>query len=171
MMIQSSSTQTPDKTLAQGTLGTLLRHLTDLLESAVEQSYVDSGLDYRPRFTPIVRALMNLGPSSLRAISVHAGITHSAVSQTVAEMVKREWLTSAPGKDARELVVSLSDKANAAVPILKRRWAATNAASDSLDQELSSPLFAVLREAIQHLEERPFADRIAEAVQKLEVEG
>jgi len=170
-MTHPTSLRSPDKTLAQGTLGTLLRHLTELLESAVEQSYTRSGLDYRPRFTPIVRALLDLGPTSLRAISVHAGITHSAVSQTVAEMVKRGWLTSAPGKDARESVVSLTEKAEAAVPILKCHWAATNAASESLDQELSSPLFAVLREAIQHLEERPFGDRIAEAVQTLEEKG
>ena len=148
---------------AQSTLGTLLRHLTELLESAVDQSYALSGLDYRPRYTPIVRAILELGPTSLRAISFHAGITHSAVSQTVAEMVKNDWLTSTPGADARERIVALSKKAEAAEHILRGQWSATNAAAETLDQELSTPLSGLLREAIEQLNRRSFGDRIEDA--------
>jgi len=170
-MIQSSTGRSDGKTPGQGTLGTLLRHLTDLLDSAVEQSYERSGLDYRPRYTPVVRALLELGPTSLRAISGHAGISHSAVSQTVAEMVKNDWLRSAPGSDARERIVSLTPKAEAAIPVLKRHWMATNAAAETLDEELSAPLTDVLREAIERLGNRPFGDRIAQANSELEVNG
>ena len=32
-------------------LGTQLRHLIELLDGAVQQAYVDAGLNYRPRYS------------------------------------------------------------------------------------------------------------------------
>ena len=47
-------------------LGTLLRRLLDLLDGDVQRAYDELGLDYRPRYTPVVVALLDLGPSSIR---------------------------------------------------------------------------------------------------------
>ncbi len=52
-------------------LGTLLRHLLELLDGDVEQAYAELGLDYRPRFTPVVRALLESEPRSIRDIANH----------------------------------------------------------------------------------------------------
>ena len=145
------------------TLGTLLRHVIDLLDGAVVEAYARSGLDYSPRYTPVVRALLDLGPAPIRAISGRAGITHSAVSQTVAQMAKRRLVSLKAGGDKRERIVSLTARAQAMVPDLERHWAATNAAARSLEAELASPLSDVLREAIAALERRPFAARIEAA--------
>ena len=38
-------------------LGTQLRHLIELLDGDVAQTYANAGLDYRPRFTPVMRVL------------------------------------------------------------------------------------------------------------------
>jgi DNA-binding MarR family transcriptional regulator len=154
---------TPKPALTDPTLGTLLRHLIELLDSAVAETYADSGLDYRPRYTPVFRALLTLGPSSILAISRHARITHSAASQTVAEMVKRGWLRVGKGPDARQRIVALTGKADAATQILRRHWAATNSAAHELDRELSAPLSDLLRETIGALERRPFLERIKSA--------
>lgn len=143
------------------TLGTLLRHLTETLDGAVEQAYKSLSLDYRPRYTPIMRTLLELGPASIRTISLRAGITHSAVSQTVSQMAKHGLVTLRPGGDARERIVTLTAAAKAMVPALKRQWAATSAAARTLDEELSMPLSQLLREAIEALEERPFSERRA----------
>lgn len=153
--------------LPSSTLGTLLRHLVDILDGAVEQSYKRSGLDYRPRFTPIVRALIELGPSSIRTIELHVGITHSAVSQTVSQMRKHGLVSFRSSGDARERIVYLTPKAEAMVPALKTHWAATNAAAKRLDRELSMPLTELIGEAIRALERRTFIERIDQAaVQK-----
>ncbi len=149
------------------TLGTLLRHLVDTLDGAVEQAYARSGLDYRPRYTPVVRALIDLGPVSIRAISRSAGITHSAVSQTVSQMAKQGLVSLQSGGDARERIVALTPAAEAMIPALERHWAATNAAARALDEELSAPLSNLLGEAIAALERRPFAERIDQAAAKL----
>ncbi len=143
------------------TLGTLLRHLLDLLDEDVEAVYRGLGLDYRPRFTPIVRVLMDAGPSSIRSIAQVAGVTHSAASQTVAEMSKRGLVETAPGKDARDRVVSLAPKALKMMPQLKSCWDATNAAAAELDRDLGIELGAVLGHAVAELERRPYLDRIS----------
>jgi DNA-binding MarR family transcriptional regulator len=154
--------------LTNSTLGTLLRHLIEMLDSAVAQTYDNSGLDYRPRYTSVFRALLDLGPSSILAISLHARITHSAASQTVSEMAKRGWLRVRKGPDARERIVALTGKADDATQLLRRHWAATNSAATALDRELSAPLSDLLRETIAALERRPFIDRIKSAAAGLE---
>ncbi|WP_129648030.1 MarR family winged helix-turn-helix transcriptional regulator [Peristeroidobacter agariperforans] len=142
------------------TLGTLLRDLIEKLDGAVERSYVDSGLDYRPRYTPVMRALLESGPASIRSISRAAGITHSAASQTVAQMVEKGLVQLEPGGDARERIVVLTPAAKAMIPKLKRHWSATNEAARMLDSELSVPLSDVLKEAIDALDRASFTQRI-----------
>lgn len=148
------------------TLGTLLRHLLEKLDGAVEESYTQAGLDYRPRYTPIVRALLASGPASIRAISRNAGITHSAVSQTVAQMIERGLVRFESSGDARERIVALTPAGNAMVPQLQKHWQATNSAAEMLDAELSMPLSDLLREAIEALDRKPFARRIGAAAAK-----
>ena len=154
-------------TPSPATLGTLLRHLIEILDGSVEEAYAQSGLDYRPRYTPVVRALLELGPASIRTLSLHAGITHSAVSQTVAQMAKHRLVKLSPGEDGRERIVALTAKAEAMLPALERQWAATNVAANELDAELSFPLSALLREALGALETRSFSERIDQASKRL----
>ncbi len=142
------------------TLGTLLHHLIELLDGDVQAAYTTAGLAWRPRYTPVLRGLMSLGPASIKALALKIGISHSAVSQTVAQMVKDDLVELKPGADARERIVALTPKAQAMVPALQRQWAAVNAAADALDAELSAPLSGVIREAITALNQRSFGQRI-----------
>ncbi|QSQ21683.1 winged helix-turn-helix transcriptional regulator [Pyxidicoccus parkwayensis] len=149
------------------TLGTLLRTLIEQLDGAVEQAYQSAGLDYRPRYTPIIRTLMAQGPVSIRAIAQQAKVSHSAVSQTVSQMVNAGLVELQPGADARERIVALTPRARTMLPALERQWAATNAAAEQLDKELSAPLSRVLAEALQALEREPFDARLEKAAAKL----
>lgn len=145
------------------TLGTLVRNLLELLDREVEAAYAASGLAWRPRYTPILRALLRLGPTSIKALALETGVSHSAVSQTVSQMSKDGLVALTPGADARERIVVLTAKTGTLVPALQRQWTATNTAADQLDAELSVPLTGVLREAIAALNERPFGERITAA--------
>ena len=146
------------------TLGTLLRHLIETLDGAVAEAYAADGLAYLPRYTPVMRALLALGPSPLRAIATHAGISHSAVSQTVAQMVRAGLIALRPGADARERIADLTPAGRRMVPALRRHWDATARATRSLDADCSAPLSQVVREALAALDRRPFSDRIAAAL-------
>ena len=148
-------------------LGTLLRHLVELLDGDVEQAYRDLGLPYRPRFTPVVRALMESEPRSIRDIADHSGLTHSAVSQTVAEMSRAGLVSLVWDKaDGRARLARLTERCRGMLPRLKRQWDATNSAADGLDQELSGSLREVVTEAIAALERSPFRKRIEKRMKR-----
>lgn len=149
------------------TLGTLLRHLIEILDGAVEQAYRASGLDYRPRYTPVVKALIALGPVSIRTLSRQAGISHSAASQTVSQMARAGLVDLSVGLDGRERIVALTPRAQAMLPAVTRQWRAVNAAADRLDAELSAPLSRLLVETIAALERQSFGDRIDQAAARL----
>jgi DNA-binding MarR family transcriptional regulator len=143
-------------------LGTLLRHLVELLDRDVEQQYRRLGLQYRPRFTPVMRALVELDAASIGSIARHAQLTHSATSQTVVQMERANLVRVEAGADARERVVCLSRRALNLLPQLKRIWAATRKAQIGLERELAAPLTPLLRQAIDALQCKSFDDRIAD---------
>lgn len=144
-------------------LGTQLRHLIELLDGDVAQAYVEAGLSYLPRYTPVMRVLAAQQTATIGQIARAAGITQPAATQTVARMHREGLITVEPGQDARQRLVRLSAKGSALMPQLQACWAATKAAADGLDAELPVPLSKCLADAIAALERRPFAARIRAA--------
>lgn len=147
-------------TSRDATLGTLLRSLIDALDGDVERAYADAGLDFRPRFTPVVRALAAEGSLRIKDLAARVGLSHSALSQTVGQLLARGWVRLEAGADARERVAALTPQALAALPKLERTWAAAALAAGSLNAELGIDLEDVARQAIEALRRRPFLDRI-----------
>ncbi|GAA3444174.1 MarR family transcriptional regulator [Planomonospora venezuelensis] len=151
-----------------GILGTRLRHLLDLLDADIAAVYADLGLEgFRPRFTVVVRALAACGPSSIRDLARAIGVTHSAASQTVAQMGRAGLVAVAPGEDARRRIVRLTPEAEALVPVLEAEWAATAAAAAELEAELSFPLSRLVDEVLDALARRPMRERITAAAPDL----
>ena len=145
-------------------LGTQLRHLIELLDGAVAQSYVDAGLAYRPRYTPVMRALMQLEPSTIGQIAELAGITQPAATQTIALMIKEGLISAQAGPlDGRQRLIRLTGLGREMLPKIQACWRATGAAADSLDAELDAPLTLAVAKAVAALESKPFGARIAEA--------
>ncbi|HEU5332972.1 MAG TPA: MarR family transcriptional regulator [Actinocrinis sp.] len=151
---------------SSGVLGTRLRFLFDQLEAGVAAVYTDLGLPgFRTRYNPIVRVLTQAGPRSIRDLAAAIGVTHSAVSQTVAQMAKDDLVTLAPGQDARQRIVSLTPKAEELLPLLEAEWDATLAAAEEFDAELPFPLTRLVEAALEALDRRPMHDRIAARLQ------
>ncbi|WP_433012553.1 MarR family winged helix-turn-helix transcriptional regulator [Kribbella sp. CA-294648] len=146
----------------EGAIGTRLRHVLELLDGDVAKVYQDLGLaEYRPRFSPVVRTLVAEGPLSIRALATAVGVTHSAASQTVAQLNRAGFVTLEPGTDARQRIVHLTDKTRELLPVIEAEWQATSAALAELDEELSVPLGQLLKEVVAAVERRPFHQRIA----------
>ncbi|HUZ55445.1 MAG TPA: MarR family transcriptional regulator [Streptosporangiaceae bacterium] len=144
--------------------GTQLRHALELMDADVAGVLDDLGLtDYRPRFSPVVRALVALGPLPIRELARAVSVTHSAASQTVAEMSKRDFVVLEPGKDARQRVVHLTERTRKALPLIQAEWAATNSAAEELDAELPFPLGELVPAIAAALERKPFRQRIVES--------
>lgn len=142
-------------------LGTQLRHLLELLDGDVMKVYDELGIsDLRPRYVPVVRALRDHGPLSIRDVATKLRVTHSAASQTVNQMAKDGLVELRPGTDARQRIAHLTPKAEALIPVMDAEWDATEAAREQFDGELAYPLSTLVAEAIALLERRPFHERI-----------
>ncbi|TDB78064.1 MarR family winged helix-turn-helix transcriptional regulator [Micromonospora sp. KC723] len=149
-------------------LGTRLRHLLELLDHDVAAVYAGLGLPgFRPRYAPVLRTLVDTGPASIRALATATGVTHSAASQTVAQMARDGLVTLAPGADARQRVVRLTARARSLLPALDAEWAATAAAAERFEAELSYPLSRLVDEAVAALRRRPMRQRIADVAPHL----
>jgi DNA-binding MarR family transcriptional regulator len=146
-------------------LGTRLRHLLDVLDRDMAAVYADLGLAdvVRPRHVAFIRALAADGPRSIRDLAATVGVTHSAASQTVAQMVRQNLVTLTPGGDARHRIVALTPDADRLLPTLDAEWTATAAAATALEAELSMPLSALLGEVFDALARRSMRERIADA--------
>ncbi|MFI2722376.1 MarR family winged helix-turn-helix transcriptional regulator [Streptomyces collinus] len=146
-------------------VGTLLRHVLELLDGDVAAVYEEQGMaGYRPRFSPVVRALVAQGPLSVRDLAEAIGVTHSAASQTAAQMARAGLVTHTPDPlDARRRLVGLTAEARSLLPRIEAEWEATATAMAELDAELSMPLGELLAEVAQAVGRRPFRERVAAA--------
>jgi len=146
-------------------LGTQLRHLIELLDDGVSQANDYAGLDYRPRYTPVMKALAGGAALTIGQLADAARISQPAATQTVAVMARDGLVDVAAGEaDARQRVVALSAQGRALLPTLQRAWRATDRAAASLDAE--SGLLQAVAAALSALDREPFARRIAAALQQ-----
>ncbi len=144
-------------------IGTQLRHVLEILDDEVADTYRYLGLpEYRPRFSPFVKALVTSGPMSIRELAEAIEVTHSAASQTVAQMERSGFVALRPGNDARQRIVRLTPKAEAMIPIIEAEWRATSRAMADLDAELAVPIAEMLRNILTRLEERSLGQRMLE---------
>lgn len=93
------------------------------------------------------------------------GLSHSALSQTVSQLVARGWIRLEAGADGRQRIAALTAQGAADLTKLKPIWVATAHAAASLDADLGVDLEAIACQALEALHRRPFRERIADAVQ------
>ena len=145
------------------TLGTQLRNLLELLDGAVEQSYVDTGLSFRPRYTPVTKALMAQEPLTIGDIADVAHITQPAATQTIALMIKEGIVTAEAGSDGRQRLIRFATAGRDLLPGIQACWQATALAAATLDDDLGMSFSGVLDKLTAALEAKPFGERIAAA--------
>ncbi len=145
-------------------LGTQLRRLLELLDGDLEKLYREQHAFYKPRYTPVMKALAAGEPKTIKDIASRSSISHSAASQTIARMASLGLVELGVEGDRRYRTVHLSPAGRELLPWLERHWQATQAAADALDQELAFPLSRLLAETISRLEAISFKDRIANHV-------
>ncbi|MGW5740028.1 MarR family winged helix-turn-helix transcriptional regulator [Amycolatopsis sp. NPDC003861] len=140
-----------------------MRHVLEVLDGDIAKFLADIGLDdYRPRYSPVVRALLARGPLAIRDLAGEMRVTHSAASQTVAQMSRAGFVSLEPGADARQRIVSLTPRTRELLPLIEAEWTATTEATEALEAELPYSLRALLDALTAALERKPFRERIGE---------
>ena len=143
-------------------LGELLRYLSELVDQGAEAHYRALSLTYRPRFTPVLRALA-AGAETVSDITATTHLTQGAVSQSVALMVADGLLLRKPMEDARKSGIRLTPKGKALLERLQPHWKITFSAIDGLEAEIGFPLRQALAAAAAALERSGFDERLAAA--------
>ena len=142
------------------TIGLLLRRLTEALDGDVSSVYQDQEVSFSPRYFPIFRALLREDSQSLRDLASATGLTHSAISQTSAQMRAAGLIELVRGQDGRERHATITPFGRAQLAILEPVWAAIEQAADDLDQELGFAFGTALEQMLAVLGKQPFRDRI-----------
>ena len=148
-------------------IGELLRHLLDLFDRDAERIYarLGLGLDYRARYTPILRT-MDGGPLSITELQQRIRITQGAVSQTVKLMEAEGLLWRVESEDRRARKVALTEKGAALRRRLLEEWNLHLAVIAELEAEIGLPLRDHLMQAIAGLERESFERRIEKVRQR-----
>lgn len=143
-------------------LGELLRYVGELVEHGAEEHYRTMSLNYRARYTPVLRALQ-AGALTVTDITARTHLTQGAISQTVA-LLEGDGLISRHGvTDGRKSGIQLTAAGQALVEKLEQHWLATFAAIAHLEDEIGHPLRQALEHAAQALEREGFSSRITAA--------
>jgi DNA-binding MarR family transcriptional regulator len=130
------------------------------MDDQLGELYAELGIrGVSTRFSMAVMFLEE-GPLSIRDLAERCGVTHSAMSQSVAAMRAAGLVTTEPGADARSRQVALTAEGRRLAPSLWREWYATEAAVAELDAELSVPLARLAAELADALDRESFADRV-----------
>ncbi|SDR86592.1 MarR family winged helix-turn-helix transcriptional regulator [Actinopolymorpha singaporensis] len=139
-----------------------LHLLLAAMDDEIAALYAERGVTgIRPRFTrPLIR-LGREGPMTIRALSDALGVSHSAMSQTVAALRREGFVRSTPGADARTREVAVTPRAREVLPFLEAEWRATERAVADLEAEIPYALSQVVRDLEAALARRSFRDRIA----------
>lgn len=137
------------------------------IDEAIATLYRDNLLTgVRPRFSMSLIGLADHGPLTIRDLADFTGVTHAAMSQSVKVMRSAGLVETETGKDARSVIIRLSDKGRSVVPFLEAEWDATEAMLAELDAELPYPLTKVVADIREKLTAEPMRDRLNRHIRK-----
>ncbi|MCV2218960.1 MarR family winged helix-turn-helix transcriptional regulator [Thauera sp. Sel9] len=151
-------------------LGELLRYVGELVEQGAEAHYRTMGLNYRARYTPVLRAL-HAGAQTVTDVTARSHLTQGAISQTVALLEADGLVSRHAVDDGRKSGIRLTAAGLALVGELELHWAAIFAAIARLEEEIGHPLRRALEDAAQALAREGFPARIAAAKAGLSIGG
>jgi DNA-binding MarR family transcriptional regulator/predicted GNAT family N-acyltransferase len=137
-------------------LGSRLKSLSERLYDAADAVYRAQGSPMQARWLPVLRLLMERGPTTVGDIARQIGQSHSAVSQLAAKLTRAGWLRTVDDRlDRRRRVLSLTPKAEAALKALRPTWRAVRDTVQARLGETGIDLLAALDVLDNGLTERP----------------
>src|SRR4051794_3469029 len=121
------------ETLEKPGLGELLRYVSELVEQGADEHYRSLGIEYRPRFTPVMRALA-AGAETVTEVTSQTRLTQGAVSQTVKLMDGAGLVERYSLPDGRKSGLRLTAGGKDLLRLLEPHWEATFAAISALEE-------------------------------------
>lgn len=146
-------------------LGTLavaarLQRLADTIRRDGALVYKDHGIDFEPKWFPVVYVLNEKGPTSVVDLAEEVGIAHPSVIQLVKELEMKKLVKSAADKkDGRKRLLSLTPAAVSLVKKMKPVWKKIRRAVEEM-VETENNLMKAMQETESQLKEEDFYTRV-----------
>lgn len=147
--------------------GTRLRRLSERLDRDVRELYRLNGIDFEPSWYPVVIALAEIGPMSVGDLAARMRITHAAVSQIRAKLLKAGLVrVRADVEDQRRQMLQLTEKGRALVNRLRPLWAAIAQSTERLCRDHAPEILAQLTAIDVALDQRSLLERVTETTDR-----
>lgn len=137
-----------------------LQRLADTIRRDGVQVYKDHGIEFEPKWFPIVYVLYEKGATSVVDLATEVGIAHPSVIQLVKELEAKKMVKSAPDKnDGRKRLLSLTPTAVTLVKKMQPVWKKIEAGAAELVQK-ETKLMKAIEEAEVELKKENFYQRV-----------
>jgi DNA-binding MarR family transcriptional regulator len=137
-----------------------LQRLADTIRRDGVIVYKDHGIDFEPKWFPIVYVLHEKGPTSVVDLAAEVGIAHPSVIQLVKELEAKKLVKStADKKDGRKRLLSLTPTAVKLVTKMKPVWKKIRKAVEEMT-ETENNLMKAMMETEERLKQESFYQRV-----------
>ena len=156
----------PDQDLLDSSYYRPLFKLLHALDQEIEKLYTSRGKSVRSRSVGPLISLSRFGPMSVKDLAIDREVSHSAMSQTVTALTREGLVRVDPGEDARTRIVSLTPAGEEIAPLVRAEWRSTESVLRALDDETAQPIMRAVKAINAALAERPFDERLEEALEQ-----
>lgn len=139
-------------------ISTRLQRLAESLRRDGTQIYQHFGIEFEPKFWPVLYTLSKKSPLGILDLANEIGYAHPSVIALVREMEQKKWIRSVKDKsDSRRRLLSLSPLALELVAQMEPVWAVIKAALEEIC-EGETPLLRAIEEVERRLAQESFSD-------------
>ena len=147
--------------LGELALGSRLRRLSDYIMKEGKEVYQANDVDFEPRWFPIFYLLSREKSLSVVEIAERLGITHSAVSQTIKEMIRMGVIITRNHKsDKRKKSLMLSSLGESLLLKMEPLWNDIATTFNNMVREHTHHLIAAIQEMETSFNHESFAERV-----------
>jgi DNA-binding MarR family transcriptional regulator len=137
-----------------------LQRLADTIRRDGVLVYKEYGIDFEPKWFPVVYVLHEKGPTSVVDLAAEVGIAHPSVIQLVKELEAKKLVKSAADKtDGRKRLLSLTPAAVKLVKKMKPVWKKIHAAVEEM-VKTENNLMKAMMETEAQLKQESFFQRV-----------
>jgi DNA-binding MarR family transcriptional regulator/ribosomal protein S18 acetylase RimI-like enzyme len=139
-----------------------LRRLTERITQDVVNIYKEFNIDFEPRWFPVFYLLSRKGSLSIMEIASILGISHPAVNQIAAELVRHGLVKSMKHEtDKRKRMLTLTAAGRELLPTLEAIWDGVHIAAKEMLYETGEDVLAVIQKMEAALDREPILSRYA----------
>ena len=159
------------ESLGELALASRLKRLSERLMADVGRLYRERGLAFEPRWFLLFFELGRCGPLSVTDLAGRIGVTHPAVNQGAAELLRAGLLrASGDRRDKRRRLLELSPKGQRLLAALQPLWREIRQANAGLLDEASPGLLGEIGRLERALDGRSMHDRVTGSVKQRQLE-